>query len=189
MSSQFENKTYIVTGAASGIGFATAQMLLSEGARISLCDLDNDRLHNVAHDLDPSGDRILTSVVNITDRAAVRNLISSTRDRFGAIHGIVNSAGTAGRELGTHSIWEITDQEYDFVMDVNVRGAFNVISEGMKPSVLNDGASIVHIGSMFSLQGFEKGAIYSASKHAVLGLVRSAAKDGKGRVRVNCVLP
>jgi NAD(P)-dependent dehydrogenase (short-subunit alcohol dehydrogenase family) len=59
----------------------------------------------------------------------------------------------------------------------------------MKPGVLSDGASFVQVRSMFSIQGFEKGAIYSASKHAVLGLVRSAAKDGKDRVRVNCVLP
>jgi len=54
--------------------------------------------------------------------------------------------------------------------------------------VLSDGSSFVQVGSLFSIQGFEKGAIYSASKHAVLGLVRIAAKDGKGRVRVNCVL-
>jgi NAD(P)-dependent dehydrogenase (short-subunit alcohol dehydrogenase family) len=189
MALQFESKTYIVTGAASGIGLATAQILFSEGASISICDLDNDRLQEVADYLDPSGDRVLTSVVDITNRVAVRKLLASTHEKFGTIHGVANSAGTAGHELGTHIIWDVSDKEYDFVIDVNVRGAFNVISESMKPGVLSDGASFVQVGSMFSIQGFEKGAIYSASKHAVLGLVRSAAKDGKDRVRVNCVLP
>jgi len=80
--------------------------------------------------------------------------------------------------------WALTD----FGTDVNVRGAFTKISESIKPGVLSDGSSFVQVGSLFSIQGFEKGAIYSASKHAVLGLVRIAAKDGKGRVRVNCVL-
>ena len=182
-------KTYIVTGAASGIGLATAKILFSEGASISLCDLDNDGLQKVAHELDPSGDRVLTSVVDITDRAAIRNLLSTTKHKFGKIDGVANSAGTAGRELGTHCVWDISDKEYDFVMDVNVRGAFNMIAESMKPGVLHEGSSFVHVGSMFSLQGFEKGALYAASKHAVLGLVRSAAKDGKDRLRVNCVLP
>ncbi|KAJ8118397.1 hypothetical protein OPT61_g595 [Boeremia exigua] len=189
MASDQVKRTYIVTGAASGIGLATAQALYAEGASLSLCDLDQAGLYKAAYNLDPSGDRVLSSVVDITDRAAIRSLLSSTKEKFGSIDGVANSAGTAGHKLGTHNIWDASDKEYDFVMNVNVKGAFNMISESLKPGMLNHGSSFVHVGSMFSIQGFEKGAVYAASKHAVLGLVRSAAKEGKDRVRVNCVLP
>lgn len=74
-------------------------------------------------------------------------------------------------------------------MDVNVRGMFNVFTVSLRPGFLEDGSSLVHIGSMFSLQGFKNGAVYAASKHAALGMVRSAAKDTGSRTRVNCILP
>ena len=74
-------------------------------------------------------------------------------------------------------------------MDSNVRGCFSVLSKCLRPGALAEGASVVHIGSMFSLQGFSKGAIYSSSKHATSGMVRSAAKEAGGRARVNNVLP
>jgi NAD(P)-dependent dehydrogenase (short-subunit alcohol dehydrogenase family) len=100
------------------------------------------------------------------------------KSRFGRLDGIANLAGTAGHRLGHEEIWQIEDDEYDFVMDVNVRGAFNVISEGMRPGVRNEPGSIVYTGSMFSERGFSKGAVYSASKHAGAGLVESAAIEG-----------
>lgn len=75
-------------------------------------------------------------------------------------------------------------------MDVNVRGAFNILSEAMRPGFLEPGASIVHTASMFAERGFAKGSIYSASKHATVGLVKSAALEaGKHGSRVNLVLP
>ena len=74
-------------------------------------------------------------------------------------------------------------------MDVNVRASFNVLSECLRPGAMNFGASFVNVGSMFSLQGFIKGAVYAASKHALLGMSRSAAKDVGERATVNVVLP
>lgn len=74
-------------------------------------------------------------------------------------------------------------------MDVNVRGMFNVFTVSLCPGFLEDGSSLVHIGSMFSLQGFKNGAVYAASKHAALGMVRSTAKEMGSRARVSCILP
>ena len=184
-----EGKTYIVTGAALGMGLATAQSLLAEGAKVAMCDTNENLLAKVARELDPTLKSVLYETVDVTNRDAIRRFIQTVKDTFGDIHGVANNAGVAGRELGTHDLWDITDQEYDFVMDVNVRGCFYVLSECLRPGVLADSASVVHVGSMFSLQGFKKGAIYSASKHAVLGMVRSAAKDAGDRVRMNIVLP
>jgi NAD(P)-dependent dehydrogenase (short-subunit alcohol dehydrogenase family) len=182
-------KTFIVTGAASGMGHATARTLVAEGANVAICDLDGELLQKVARELDPESKVVLAKAVNVTDREAIRTFIKDTRQKFGSIDGVANNAGVAGHELGTHHIWDISDQEFDFVMDVNVRGCFYVLSECLRPGVLAKGASVVHIGSMFSLQGFNKGAIYSSSKHAVLGMVRSAAKEAGDRARVNIVLP
>lgn len=91
--------------------------------------------------------------------------------------------------MGTEAVWETSDDEFDFMMKVNVTGMFYVLSEALKPGFMSLGGSIVQIGSMFSMQGFNKGAVYATSKHAALGMVRSAAKEAGGRARVNCVLP
>jgi NAD(P)-dependent dehydrogenase (short-subunit alcohol dehydrogenase family) len=184
-----EGKTFIVTGAASGMGYSTACTLVAAGANVAICDVNRENLQTAAHELDPDHKVLLSKVVDVTDRKAIRDLLKDTKDRFGAIDGIANYAGVGGHELGTHDIWDISDKEYDFVMDINVRGCFYILSECLRPGVLAEGASVVHIGSMFSLQGFNKGAVYSSSKHAVLGMVRSAAKNAGGRVRVNIVLP
>ena len=105
------------------------------------------------------------------------------------MHALVNSAGVAGHKLCEDALWETSEREYDFVMDVNVRGLFHLLSAGLAPVYLETDAGVVHIGSMFSEQGFENGAVYATSKHAVIGMMHSAAKETNARVRVNCVLP
>ena len=184
-----EGKIFIVTGAASGMGHATAKTLVAEGANVVVSDMNANLLQKIAKELDPASKAVVAKVANVTDREAVRALVQETKDKFGGIDGVAHNAGVAGNELGTHEIWNISDNEYDFVMDVNVRGSFIVLSESLKPGVMNEGASFVNVGSMFSLQGFNKGAVYAASKHAMLGMVRSAAKDVGARARVNIVLP
>lgn len=94
-----------------------------------------------------------------------------------------------GHELGTESAWETSDDEYEFIMNINVRGLFNTHSVVLAPGFLEPGASVVHIASMFGLKGFKDGVVFAASKHAALGMVRSTAKETEGSVRVNCVLP
>jgi NAD(P)-dependent dehydrogenase (short-subunit alcohol dehydrogenase family) len=113
-----------------------------------------------------------------------------TKEKFGKIDGIANIAGTAGHKLGHEEIWEVDDKEFDYIMDVNVRGVFNVLSEALKPGLLEEPGSVVHITSMFAERGFPKGAVYSTSKHAGVGMVKSAAMEaGKRGIRVNAVMP
>lgn len=87
-------------------------------------------------------------------------------------------------------MWEVSDEEYDFIMDINVRGIFNVLAEALKPGLLQEPGSIVHTTSMYAQRGFPKGSIYSSSKHAGIGIVKSAAMEAaKRNIRVNAVLP
>ncbi|KAF7592006.1 hypothetical protein BBP40_000786 [Aspergillus hancockii] len=93
---------------------------------------------------------------------------------------------TAGHKLGHEEIWEIDDEEYTFVMGVNVKGIFNLLAEALKPGLLQEPGSIVHAASMFSERGFAKGSIYSTSKYVGIGMVKSAAIEvGKRGIRVN----
>lgn len=173
------------------MGVATATTLLRQGASVGLCDISEDSFNKLAKDLETDyKNQVLAQVVNITNRTEVSSFLNKAKSHFNRLDGIANLAGTAGHRLGHEEIWEITDAEYDFIMDVNVRSAFNLISEGMKPGLLSEPGSIVHTGSMFSERGFAKGAVYSASKHAGVGLVKSAAIEGGRRgIRVNMITP
>lgn len=191
MSSSVSGKVYIITGGASGIGLSTAKLLLSRGAQLALCDVNQTGLSDFLdgiHDSDRI--KVLVLQVDITDRAAVRSFVSATKERFGRIDGCANIAGTPGRRLGHEEIWEASDEQYDFVMDINVRGAFNVLSETLKPKVMESPGSFVHVSSMYGERAFPKGSIFSASKHAGIGLVKSASVEAAKRgIRVNIVSP
>lgn len=172
--SALEDKVFIVTGAASGMGAATATTLLHQGASVGLCDISEDSLKKLAKDLETEyKNKVLTQIVNITNRTDVSTFLNRVKSHFNRLDGIANLAGTAGHRLGHEEIWQITDDEYDFVMDVNVRGAFNIISEGMKPGLLSEPGSIVHTGSMFSARGFAKGAVTAPASMRVLGWSRA----------------
>lgn len=191
MSSSIAGKVFVITGSASGIGLATATTLLSKGALLGLCDVDKDGLTSFSRNLDDDQrSRVITHVVDISNRSNIASSLKLIKGKFGKIDGIANIAGTAGHKLGHQEIWEIDDREYNFIMEINVKGIFNVLSEGLKPGFLQEPGSIVHIGSMFSERGFPKGSVFSASKHASVGMIKSSAIEaGKRGIRVNIILP
>lgn len=191
MAIYLTNKVFIVTGSASGIGLATAKHLLSRGASLALCDINGPALEKAVAELDPEqAGRTISGSVDITDRTAVTSFLAAAKQKFGKIDGIANVAGTGGHRLGLEHVWETSADEFDFIMNLNVRGLFNVLGEGLQVGYLEEPASIVHVGSMFSARGFNKGAVFSASKHAALGLVKSAAIEAGSRsIRVNTVMP
>lgn len=190
MTSSFADRVIVVAGSASGMGLATSKTLISKGAKVAMCDLNGKSLKSFRNDLDPEIQRrVLVKSVDVISRQGVKSFLAETMAHFGKIDGVANFAGTGGHELGTQSIWETSDEEFQFIVDLNIKGAFNFLAESLKPGVLTDGGSFVHVGSMFSTQGFLRGAVFAGSKHASLGMVRSAAKEVGGRARVNCVLP
>lgn len=191
MSSSFSGKVYLITGGASGIGLSTAKALLGRGALVALCDINEAGLSKFLEEVPESEKtKVFVRNVDITDRAAIRSFVSAAKQKLGRIDGCANIAGTAGRRLGHEEVWEISDEQYDFVMGINFRGAFNVLSETLKPGVMEELGSIVHVSSMYGERAFPKGSVYSASKHAGIGLVKSAAVEAAKRgIRVNIVTP
>lgn len=191
MASSIASKVFVITGSASGMGFATASTLLARGALLGLCDMNKDGLLKFVSELDEDQkSRVIIQAIDITNRSAVKSFFQATKDKFGKIDGIANLAGTAGHKLGHEEIWEVDEKEYDHIMDVNVKGVFNMLSEALKPGLLEEPGSIVHAASMFAERGFPKGSVYSTSKHAGVGMVKSAAIEaGRRGIRVNVVMP
>jgi NAD(P)-dependent dehydrogenase (short-subunit alcohol dehydrogenase family) len=191
MALSVPKNVFVLTGSASGIGLATARILFSRGAFLALCDTQTDGLLDFVNGLDEAQKhRVIAHTVDITNRSSVRSFLSRTREAFGKINGVANIAGTAGGKFGREEIWETSDTEFDNIMNINVKGAFTVLAEALTPGVLEEQGSIVHVTSMFAERGCYKGSVYSASKYAGNGLVKSAALEAaKRQIRVNAVQP
>lgn len=191
-SSIMQGKAFIVTGAASGIGLATAKKLLAQGASVSAGDIQTDALISAFIPLEEKyGKQVYFGTLDVTSRDQVKSFIQTTIQTFGRLDGYANVAGTGGHCLGHELISDLQDEEYDFIMDLNVRATFIALGEALKPGMLpENGGSIVCVGSMFGQRGFKKCAVFAASKHAMVGMAKSAALEaGERGLRINVVEP
>lgn len=159
-------KIIAITGAASGMGLETSKHLAALGAAVSLADVQEESLKDVASEIERSGGKVLYRVVDVRNRAQVEDWIKATVDTFGKIDGCANLAGVIGRQNGLAIFEDVEDEVFDFVMDVNVKGLLNCIRAQIPQ--MNDGGSIVNASSILGLQGMPKCAAYVASKHAVI---------------------
>jgi NAD(P)-dependent dehydrogenase (short-subunit alcohol dehydrogenase family) len=181
-------KVIAITGAASGIGLQTARLLASRGALLSLADINAKQLEAAARSLQEEGARVVFTVVDVTERAKVRAFIEKTVQEYGKLDGAANLAGVIGRHGVTLDLRDETDDEWDLIFNINAKGVFICMQEELK--VVKSGASIVNAASVLALVGQKKNSIYTASKHAVAGLIRTAAKEeGKNNIRINGIAP
>jgi NAD(P)-dependent dehydrogenase (short-subunit alcohol dehydrogenase family) len=182
-------KVIAISGAAGGMGAATAAVLASRGARLSLADVDIKAVELVADNIRTKYQtKVFTSQVDVTKTQQVDQWIEATVEKCSKLTGAVNMAGILGKEFGVKSAHEVSDEEFDLVMSVNTRGL--MACQRAELRVLEDGGSIVNIASVSAKVGFPKSIAYAASKSAVLGLTRVAAAESGGRkIRVNAVAP
>lgn len=183
------DKTVLVTGAASGIGCKVAELCAIGGARVILCDLDREKLAQVAVAL-PDGDRDhQTHVCDITDSAAVRQVFEGYSASGARIHAVANCAGI-WRPDADRNVDTLEDAIWDQIIAVNLSGTLKVCREAVRHMESHGGGSIVTVASIVALAGWDKLNAYSASKGGVLALSRSLAVEcGKKSIRVNCVCP
>ena len=181
-STRFEGKTYIVTGAAGGIGAAVAARVAREGGRVIAVDLAEERLQEFvsAH----SGTNITPIAGNIVEQDSIDRIVAAAD---GKIDGLANVAGINDDFSPLH---ETSDAMWERVIGVNVTGAFK-LSRAVIPVMLEAGkGSIVNVASEAALRGNASGNAYTVSKHAVVGMTRSAAfMYGTQGIRVNAVAP
>lgn len=192
MNSEFANKTFLITGSASGMGLATATLLANRGACLAICDINQPGIEKIGRDLASQyQDRPnLARAVDVTDRKSVEGFLDEVKEQLGGVHGTANFAGTGGHQLGVEPVWQTTDSEFDFIINLNIRRLFNLLGEALKPKFSSELRSIVHITSMFGERGYENGAVFAASKHAAIGMVKSTALEiGRHGIRINSILP
>jgi NAD(P)-dependent dehydrogenase (short-subunit alcohol dehydrogenase family) len=184
-------KVVVVTGSASGMGLATATSLASSGAHLALWDINSSKLKEIAKSFKAQySGKILAQTVDVSDRSAVKAALIEAQHHLGPINAIANFAGTGGHQLGVEPIWETSNEGFEFITNLNIRGLFNILGEALTPGFLGELQSIVHIASMFGTRGYKNGAVFAASKHAAVGMVKSAALEvGSRGIRVNCILP
>jgi NAD(P)-dependent dehydrogenase (short-subunit alcohol dehydrogenase family) len=181
----FDGKVALVTGGAGGIGSATVRQLAAGGGRVVVADRDGDRAEALASEL---GSPAMGIAVDISDEADVDRCAAAIVERFGRIDLHVLNAGIPG---SLAPFEELSVDDFDGVIAVNLRGTFLGLRSAFRQyAAQGSGGAIVVTGSICSLHGSDDLVPYHASKHGVLGLMRSAAVHGAERgIRVNGVAP
>ena len=183
----YTGKSIVVTGGGNGIGRATVLAFAKAGAKLVIVDRDEDGARRVAGEAKAVGAEAIAVAADVTTSAGVKSYVAKSVEAFGTIDCFFNNAGIEG------SIAPITDydeDEFDAVLAVNVRGVFLGLKHVIPVMQANGGGSIVNTASVAGLVGTPNMSTYCASKHAVLGIVRSVsgevARDG---IRINAVCP
>jgi NAD(P)-dependent dehydrogenase (short-subunit alcohol dehydrogenase family) len=180
-----EGRRAIVTGAASGIGRATAELLAAEGASVLLADID-EAGEAVAAAIRQRGAIARFARCDVTSSSDCRAAVESTVAAFGGLDILCNVAGIIRRA----DVVETTEDEWDRVMAVNVGSVFRMSKHAIPVMVEAGGGTIVNTGSGWGLKGGDRAASYCASKGAVVNLTRAMAIDhGHQGIRVNCICP
>ena len=181
-----EGKSAVITGAASGIGAATAQLFAQEGSRVAVVDRRGDRAHAVAADLAEVDGRHLALEVDVADRDAILSAFKEVDAAFGAVDVLVNCAGIRS----ICDPLDVTQEDWDREVAVNLSGAFFCAQEAGKRMKGRGAGAIVNVSSTAGILAIPHRPAYCATKAALLGLTRSLASDlGKFGIRVNAVCP
>jgi 2-keto-3-deoxy-L-fuconate dehydrogenase len=176
-SGRLQGKTAFVTAAGQGIGRATAEAFVREGARVVAADINAELLDALARDTGCE-----TRVLDVTDAAAVRNTVGA----LGPLQVLFNGAGYV--HAGT--ILDCEDADWDFSFELNVRSMYRVIRAALPGMLAQGGGSIVNMASIAGLKGVPNRFAYSTTKAAVVGLTKSVAADFVGRgIRCNAICP
>jgi 3-oxoacyl-[acyl-carrier protein] reductase len=183
----FEGKVVIVTGGARGIGYAISTTLANRGADIVIADLQADLAEKSASELGAAtGRRTLAAAVNVADPANVNSMVEKALTEYGHIDILVNNAGITRDKL----IMRMEEADWDMVIDVNLKGAFNCCKAVFRPMMKQRYGRIVNISSVSGQAGQTGQVNYSASKAGLIGLTKALAREFASRsITVNAVAP
>jgi NAD(P)-dependent dehydrogenase (short-subunit alcohol dehydrogenase family) len=180
---EFSDRAVLITGGGSGMGLATAQRLLSEGARVVLAGRSPERLDKAVRELD-AGDRVLAVPTDVSRPAEVGALVSRVEKGFGRLDGVFANAGVAGFSRSG----DVTEEAFDDIVATNLKGVYFTIQQAVR--LMTGGGSVVVNGSWLAHRGLAFTSVYAASKAGVINLVRTLAADlAPSGIRVNAISP
>ena len=183
---KLRNKVAIITGAASGIGLATAHVFAAEGARVVLADIDASRTETASAAVAQAGGETLAVRVDVTDRESVDAMVAATLKRFGRIDCLVNNAGITKDSR----LVKMTEQQFDSVMSVNLKGVFHC-TQVVVPTMLEQESGVILIASsVVGLYGNFGQTNYAATKAGVIGFAKTWGRElGPKGIRTVAVCP
>ncbi len=183
---RLKDKVAIITGAASGIGLATARVFAAEGARVVLADVDSSRTESARASIADAGGETLAVRVDVTDRASVDAMVAATRSHFGRIDCLVNNAGITKDAR----LVKMTEQQFDNVISVNLKGVFNC-TQAVVPTMLEQESGVILIASsVVGLYGNFGQTNYAATKAGVIGFAKTWGRElGPKGIRTVAVCP
>ncbi len=182
-----KDRVAVVTGGAQGIGYAIAELLAQRGADVMVADLIADKAEETAKEIAAkTGRKIVAHAVNVSDNASAKAMIDAAIEQFGKVDILVNNAGITRDNL----IVRITEADWDAVLDINLKGAFNCSQAAVRSMMKQRYGRIVNFSSVSGVSGQAGQTNYSSSKAGLIGFTKALAKEvGSRNITVNAVAP
>ncbi|WP_163528797.1 SDR family oxidoreductase [Halobacillus ihumii] len=184
---KLQDKVAVVTGAASGMGKAIADLYAKEGAKVVVADLNSEGAETVARDIISHGGVAKAVKVNVAELEDIEHMIDTAVKEFGTLDILVNNAGIMD---GMEPVGDIDDEKWDLIFDINTKGVMRATRKALPIFLAKENGIIVNTASSGGLNGAHAGATYTASKHAVIGLTKNTgymyAEKG---IRCNAIAP